>query len=185
MSISKINIPDNYCAINAYTSVVPQFRDIELPETFIVDFSRLKQNCSAANMFYMSSQSEYSLKTLEIIGSTALITSFTLFLCRRAGIESINGVIDFSGCDSLDRPFLYCSVLKNITVANNSIHTDFDISATSVLTTESVQSIIDGLADVTGGTSYTITFNSNQIVTQAQADSIGAKGWTLSGGLIS
>lgn len=186
LSVSKINVPDNYCVVNTYaTSLQNMFQNAILPDEFTIDFSTLKDSCSISRLFYTTKDYIQTPVVLNIIGDTSKINDYTLFLCRRSGIETINGTLDFSNCTTLDRPFLYCSALKNITVANGSIHADFDISSTSVLTNESVQSIVDGLADITETASCTVTFNANQLITQAQADGISAKGWTLSGGLIS
>lgn len=190
MSVSKINVPDNYCAVNAYATMLGSsgggmFQDIMLPDEFTIDFSALKDSCSIAKLFYTTEDYIQTPVVLNIIGDTSKISSYDLFLCRRNGIEIINGTLDFSGCATLDRPFLYCTALKDITIANGSIRTDFDISSTAVLTNESVQSIVDGLADITGSATHTVKFNANQPISQAQADNISAKGWTLSGGSIS
>lgn len=69
----------------------------------------------------------------------------------------------------LDRPFIYCSALKNISVKPGSIHTDFDISSTSVLTSESIESIIGGLAD---GESHTLKLNTES---EHYSNSIGCR----------
>lgn len=190
MSVSKINVPDNYCAVNAYATMLGSseggmFQDATLPNEFTIDFSALKDSCSIAKLFYTTKDYIQTPVVLNIIGDTSKINNYALFLCRRSGIETINGMLDFSNCTTIDRPFLYCSALKNVTIANGSIHTDFDISSTSVLTNESVQSIVDGLADITGSSALTVTFSLNQPISQAQADNISAKGWTLSGGSIS
>lgn len=190
LSVSKISVPDDYFYVNAYTNNLGSvyrgvFKDAELPYEFTVDFSSLKNTCSITRLFCTTERPIQTPVVLNIIGDTSKINDYTLFLCRRNGIETINGTLDFSNCTTLDRPFLDCSALKNITVANGSIHANFDISSTSVLTNESVQSVVDGLADITGSASYTVTFNANQPITRAQADSISTKGWTLSGGLIS
>lgn len=189
LQVSKVNVPDNYCAVNAYATMLGSsgggmFQDVTLPDEFTIDFSALKDSCSIARVFY-GTRLNTSLVVLNIIGDTSKINDYSLFVCRRTGLETINGTLDFSNCTTIDRPFLYCYALKDVTVASGSIHSNFDISSTSVLTNESVQSIVDGLADLTGSSALTVTFSSNQPVTQAQADGINAKGWTLSGGLIS
>jgi hypothetical protein len=48
---------------------------------------------------------------------------------------------------------------------------------TAVLTAESIQSIIDGLATVT--TAQTLTLNKAIVLTDEQKATINAKGWTL------
>lgn len=185
LSTSKISVPDNYCIINAYAvTAAEMFFNATVSETFTLDISNIKTSCPLYRMFN-SSRYNGTPVVLNILGDTSKINNFDTFLVRRNKLETINGVLDFSNCTKVDRPFLYCGALKNITIANSCIHFNFDISYTAVLTTESVQSVVDGLADITGSASYTVTFNAKQPITRAQADSISAKGWTLSGGLIS
>lgn len=180
--ISKITLPDNYLKINAYAqSCENMFTDVTVPEVFTIDLTSLIGSCSLNKLFYTTGKTIQTPVKLNLIGSTEKINNFDLWLCRRPGIETINGELDFSGCASLDRPFLYCSAPKNITVKAGSIHIDFNISSTSVLTSESIDSIVGGLAS---GETHTLSLNSNQPITQAQADIITGKGWTLSGGLI-
>lgn len=180
--MSGLRIADNYLKVNAYAqSCENMFTDVPVPKEFIIDITSLIGFCSFNKLFYTTGSNIKTPSILHIIGSTSKIKDFSLWLCRRSGIETINGELDFSGCTSLDRPFLYCSALKNITVKAGSIHIDFNISSTSVLTSESIDSIVGGLAS---GETHTLSLNSNQPITQAQADIITGKGWTLSGGLI-
>lgn len=82
--------------------------------------------------------------------------------------------LDVSKCvaaDSLKNTFHYCSALKN------SIHVSVSFIFCSLLSAESVQSIIDGLATVT--TAQTITFHKDIALTDAQKQTINEKGWTL------
>lgn len=190
LSVSKISVPDDYFYVNAYTNNLGSvnggiFKDTELPYEFTVDFSSLKNNCSIERLFSTTQGFIYTPVIINFIGDTSKLNNYNLVFLRRPGIEEINGVLDFSNSTKNDRPFLDCSKLKKITIAKNSIHTNFDISSTAVLSNESVQSVVDGLADITGSASYTVTFNAKQPITRAQADSISAKGWTLSGGSIS
>lgn len=179
---SITSVPDNYLKINAYAqSCENMFTDVPVPKEFTIDTTSLLGFCSFSKLFYTTSSYIQTPVTLNIIGGTSKIKDFSLWLCRRPGIETINGELDFSGCTSLDRPFLYCSALKNISVKPGSIHTDFDISSTSVLTSESIESIINGLAS---GESHTVKLNTNQKITQIQSDAVSAKGWTLSGGAV-
>lgn len=184
--MSGSRIADNYLKVNAYAqSCENMFTDVSVPKEFIIDITSLIGFCSFNKLFYTTGSNIQTPVTLNIIGSTSKIKDFGLWLCRRSGIETINGELDFSNCTQLDRPFIYCETLKNITIVSGSIHCDFDISSTAVLTNESVQSIVDGLADITGSATHTVKFNANQLITQAQSDMVSAKGWALSGGSIS
>lgn len=76
--------------------------------------------------------------------------------------------------------FANCSKLQNITI-EGSIDVNFNISATDVLTNESVQSIIDHLKDLTGATTQTLTFHATVggKLTAEQKAAITAKNWEL------
>ena len=73
-----------------------------------------------------------------------------------------------------------CAALKNITIGG-SIIANISFINSSLLTTESIQSIIDHLADVTGQTSLKLTLHNTvgSKLTEAQKQQITAKNWTL------
>ena len=77
--------------------------------------------------------------------------------------------------------FTGCSKLENITI-EGSIDVNFNISATAVLSNESVQSIIDHLKDLTGGTTQTVTFHTDVKMTTNQINAAKGKNWTVVGG---
>lgn len=88
--------------------------------------------------------------------------------------------LDVSKCvaaDSLKNTFHYCTALKNVSFVKNSIHVSVSFAYCSLLSAESVQSIIDGLATVT--TAQTITFHKDIALSDAQKQTINEKGWTL------
>lgn len=88
--------------------------------------------------------------------------------------------LDVSKCvaaDSLKNTFHYCIALKNVSFVENSIHVSVSFAYSSLLSAESVQSIIDGLATVT--TAQTITFHKDIALTDEQKQTINEKGWTL------
>ena len=88
--------------------------------------------------------------------------------------------LGFFGVTSNSSIFTSCANLENITFGGE-IQVALSISAASKLTNESVQSIIDHLADLTGKTSAKISFHSTVIskLTQEQINAIGAKNWTF------
>ena len=87
----------------------------------------------------------------------------------------------FSENTKVDHNIFYnTSNLKHLTV-EGTINTPFALYHCSVLSNESVQSIIDHLKDLTGATAQTLTFHATVggKLTQAQKDAISAKNWTL------
>lgn len=71
--------------------------------------------------------------------------------------------------------------LKEFRVVENSINKNFNMVQCPNLSDETIQSIIDGLADLTGGTAQTLTLSSTvgNKLTDTQKAIITAKNWTL------
>ena len=74
-----------------------------------------------------------------------------------------------------------CYALSDITFVNRSIKWSLSIANSPLLTAESIQSIIDGLADLTGQTAQTITFHSTvkNKLTEEQIASATSKNWNI------
>ncbi len=129
-------------------------------------------------------------------GSYLTFSGATGVTSTKVPIEIYGGELNltFSGCTNLvtipllklinvtkyENPFSKCEKLQNITI-DGSIDVNFNISATAVLTNDSVQSIIDHLKDLTGQSAQTLTFHTDvgARLTDAQKATITAKNWTL------
>ena len=76
--------------------------------------------------------------------------------------------------------FTNCKALENITI-EGTIGANIAFPDSSLLTTTSVQSIIDCLKDLTGATAQTLTFHATvgAALTAEQKAAITAKNWTL------
>ena len=74
-----------------------------------------------------------------------------------------------------------CPKLQEIRFVKETIKIDFKLFNSPLLSAESIQSIIDGLADLTGGTAQTLTLHANvgAKLTDEQKATITAKNWTL------
>ena len=77
--------------------------------------------------------------------------------------------------------FASCVKLREVRFKANSIKGAFTISQSPLLSAESIQSIVDGLADMTGGTSYKLTLHADvkAKLTEEQLATIAAKNWTI------
>lgn len=77
--------------------------------------------------------------------------------------------------------FSGCYKLREVRFAKDAIFKTIVISSSGELSDASTQSIIDGLADLTGQTAQTLTFHKDVggRLTQAQKAAISAKNWTL------
>lgn len=77
--------------------------------------------------------------------------------------------------------FASCVKLREVRFKANSIKGAFTIAQSPLLSAESIQSIVDGLADMTGGTSYKLTLHADvkAKLTEEQLATIAAKNWTV------
>lgn len=98
-----------------------------------------------------------------------------------ANLSKVVG-LDFTSVEDATNAFFNCSSLKDITFVAKTIKVDTSFAYSPLLTNESKQSIIDGLATVE--TAQTITFHKDVKILQAQVDSANAKGWTVAGGTV-
>lgn len=123
-----------------------------------------------------------TLKEVEIVGDTSYITTLGSAFENCKALETINATLNLTGLTvDMSRTFVSCYNLKNIRFAEKSIAVNVSFDASQYLTGESIQSIIDGLADLTDGTTKTIKLHVNvkSNLTDDQILSITNKNWTL------
>ena len=101
---------------------------------------------------------------------------------QSSGVKKIIGVLDFSSATNTNFMFRGCTNLEDVRFAPNTLSISTSLSNSGKLTSESVQSIIDGLTTVE--TAQTLTLNANTKILQSQVDSANAKGWTVAGGTV-
>ena len=98
------------------------------------------------------------------------------------GLEIIDGKpLNASNTTSFNSTFSQCFALREIRFIENSIKASINFSVCSQLSTETIQSIIDGLADLTGGTAQTLTLHADVggKLTDTQKAAITSKNWEL------
>lgn len=110
-------------------------------------------------------------------------TTFSNTFMTRPNLTSIEGnPIDFSSATSIGNgTFGYLGKLQSLRVVPGSIHASIRFVNSPSLDDATIQNIIDGLADLTGGTAQTLTF-ATQVkakLTDAQKATITGKNWTL------
>lgn len=139
-----------------------------------IDFSGTTKAVDMANTF----SGCVELRKAELIGaSVPFTTAATLFQdCTK--LETVTGTIN---ANNLKKAFDKCYLLKDVRFAAGSILSSINFSWSTQLTDESVQSIIDGLADLTGGTAQTLTLSTDvkANLTEDQISAITGKNWTL------
>lgn len=136
---------------------------------------RCENNTNAGRQVFSGSWQITDIKVPIYAKNTRLV--YTFQNCNRLKtipLLYVEGVTDFNSC------FANCDVLENITMAG-AVNKSIGFAQSKLLTEQSVQSVIDVLADLTGQTAQTLTFHATvgEKLTQAQKATVTAKNWTL------
>ena len=118
----------------------------------------------------------------EFSGGVVKFSSFKGFGYGCPKLKYIRGILDPSAVTAnYDVPFNSATRLEEVRFAQGSLKKDFKLSECPALSTDTLQSIIDGLADLTGQTACTLTLHktAGAKLTDAQKAAAAAKNWTL------
>lgn len=126
---------------------------------------------------------QHNLKIIEINGTTRNVITFLGAFRGRNETEEIIGELDFSSCSVFIYAFDDCKALKEIRIAKNTLKITVSFANSPDLSDLSIQSIIDGLADLTGGTAQVLTVHKDVRAkiesNPEQLATIIEKNWTL------
>lgn len=111
-------------------------------------------------------------------------TSFQFIFYNQQFLENITGEIDFTKINATtgtELMFYACNNLKEVRFTKESLKYNLQMDQSGSLSLESLQSIIDGLGNVT--TTRTLSLNSTAYnkLTEEQKQSATDKGWTITG----
>ena len=121
-----------------------------------------------------------TLEEIEILGDTSKITNYVQAFYYRPMLKRITGdPFDFSSCTNANNMFGGCRFLQEFYPKANTIKVSISFANSPDLIPECKQAIIDGLADLTGQTTQTITFHKDAVLTEEQKATITLKNWTL------
>lgn len=183
-----------------FKSLREAFNGIVFPEN-----SELVFNCPDLINIQYAFRNARNVKSIKFVGGSDrknVGTDYAFNACReleRLDISEMNSNLvglfeSFNDCYKLreiigeiefDKPrgfhFYGCGALEEIRFKAGTIGGTAQFNWSPNLSAESIQSIIDGLADLTGATAQTLTFHKNvgAKLTQAQKDAVSAKNWTL------
>ena len=96
-------------------------------------------------------------------------------------LKKLTGEFDFSKCVKIGNTFISSSNnLEEIRIKKETLSLSLELPS-AFLSDLSIQSIIDGLADLTGGTAQTLTLHADvkAKLTEEQISTITGKNWTL------
>lgn len=94
-------------------------------------------------------------------------------------VKRIIGVLDFSSTTSATRTFTSCNHLEEVTFEPNTLSISMSLANCIKLTSESIQSIIDGLATVETAQTLTLHADVKAKLTETQIAQITSKNWNL------
>mgnify|MGYP000893249254 CR=1 FL=1 len=180
-NLRRIN-KDNVVDCSNSTTFLNIFRNCFMLED--VSFINIDEDKSRWDFaFRLDTSVEYfNLKNISF--SPKLIgISFRYMFYDQQYLENINGEIDFTkiSATGTDLMFYSCNNLKEVRFTKESLKYDLQMAQSKSLSLESLQSIIDGLGNVT--TTRTLSLNSiayNKL-TEEQKQSATDKGWTITG----
>lgn len=111
--------------------------------------------------------------------NTSKMTNLEHTFSKNPLLETIQEPLDFSSATDVDNCFTNDTGLKNIRFVPETIKISLSFVHCIVLTAESIQSIIGGLATVETAQTLTLHADVKANLTQAQLDTITSKNWNL------
>ena len=181
-SYSGVAFPEGY----ELTLNIPNFTlpDTGSPIVFsgTTGIKWLKLVSSATVQAYSMTTAFYSSTSFEELDMTEFPRSFTsmasTFLhCRN--LRKILGELDLTQATFNTYEFYNCSALEELRIKAGTLSKSIAIAQSDKLSAETIQSIIDGLAQVATAQKLTLHASVGNKLTDAQKAQITAKNWTL------
>ena len=123
-----------------------------------------------------------TLKKIILNADLSKSDNFQNSFSNTRALESIEGTpLDLTSATRVSSIFANCNALKDVGFAPRSIFLSISFSHSPELSDESIQSIIDGLADLTGQTAQTLTLHDDvkdEIRAEQRAQAT-AKNWNI------
>ena len=129
--------------------------------------------------FRYAFESSEDLEEVDISGLNLIVQDFlcAFNVCKK--LKRIIGELDFSNATHINSMFSSCIALEEVRFKSESLFTTLQIPHTSVLSDESIQSIINGLATVEESQTIAFHVNVKAKLTEEQIATITSKNWTL------
>lgn len=130
------------------------------------------------------SSSESELERIDFSEAQQLLVPSTMSRTFewRKGLKEVLGEFDMTNCTTVGSIASQCSSLETIRFKAGTIKKSLSLAYSPLLTDETIQSVINGLGDLTGGTAQTLTLHAKvgAKLTDEQKASASAKNWTIS-----
>lgn len=188
---------------NYIASLSRMFKDATFPENYTLHLDAPNLTSGGSLDYFLQNSNIYKVVlsgNLDCIAHTYLYTfngcsnmveldiSNFNFICLKSSytfgncskLKRIIGQMDFSNCIQLYYPFNNVNYLEEIRFKEATLKVSITLLSTK-LTAESIQSIINGLADLSETDAQTLTLHADvkEKLTEEQIESITSKNWTL------
>ena len=168
---------DQYFKVPRYaTRTTNMFRSAYQLTDFTLDFS-IAENLVYCEMMFQQS----SAKTIKIIGQPAKKIYASGMFHEEYSLTAFTGTpFDGTKMYKYVDAFTFIPKLTEIRFVPNTLSESINLAQSSLLSNESVQSIIDGLSTVTTTCNLTLHETVKSKLTDEQKSIIESKGWTIS-----
>lgn len=180
----RAKFPENAEVVLEYQDICSNLDWLMRAAENVKKFTLICENANPTNGAVQLANLCPIISTLEYVDLSRFkpkISNLTSAFSSNPKLREIVGKIDYSLCTHLTNTFTGDTSLEKISVMPGSIKVNFYINSSPNLTDETIQSIIDGLADLTGATIQTLSLHRTvgSKLTEAQKADITAKNWTL------
>lgn len=124
-------------------------------------------------------------KTIEIVDLTNInithISRSNNAFSQASKLKEIRGFLNLYDTTNVSSMFSGCTSLEEVRFVEKSIKLSLSFQTSPLLSDETIQSVINGLADLTGKTAQTLTFHADvkTKLTEEQIATITSKNWNL------
>ena len=171
-----ISVPGrNNATVNQFISGATGLRKLTITDSPIAEVSSYFAFCQCADL------EEIDFSNFVQGGGAVVVTDASYLFYGNTNLRAVYGELDFSAGVNLSSAFSNCQALEEIQIKAGTLNKDATFAPCSKLSDASRQSIVDGLADLTGQTTQTITFHKDVYdkLTEAQRATITAKNWEV------
>lgn len=139
----------------------------------------IKGNTNGNKITFNSAFRTKNLVTLDLTDFNAKISSCTYMCYDAVSLKEIKGVLDFSECTAFTSFFNNCKALEEFRVLPNSIKSSISIPSSPNLSTETIQSIVDGFATSETALTLVLHATAKAKVTEDQIAQLTSKNCSL------
>lgn len=132
--------------------------------------------------FVMRGDNECTVEIIVLNCDTSTCTTFSQAFFKCVNLTRVEGIpIDFSSATSIGKIFSYTYNVEYFRVVQNSIKVNADFGHCTRFDEDTIQSVINGLADLTGSNTQTLTLHKDikAKLTDTQIAIITGKNWTI------